>query len=148
MKALLFLLVLIGIVAAALGAEDLPLVVHAINQRTGAAVDLVPTSIMSDSTLRMWCICGSLAGAAVSLALFQMKTLQEMASKVVCCSLSGIMFTPIIMHWTNANLQLDYVLAYSGAVSLCSWTVLQVAVPMGGDWFTKWFAKWFGSKTA
>lgn len=141
MRTLLFFVLILGAFVAAIAAD--PLVVHATNQKTGAVVDLIPNSVMSDSQLRLYCISGALAGAIISLALFKMTTVQEMASKLAVSGLSGVVFTPILMHWMNANLQLDYVLAYSAATALCSWTVLQIAVPLVGGWF----AKWFSSKT-
>lgn len=145
MRSLLLILLVVGsIVAAVAGAES-----GAVTLKTtaGETVNLVTSAgagIMNDSQLRLFCLSGALGGALISLGLFKIDSMQEGARKVGVSSISGVVFTPLIMHWWGISLQTDYVLGFAATVALCSWTVLQLVVPMVGGMV----AKWFSTKTA
>ena len=91
-------------------------------------------SIIDDSKLRLICVAGSLGGAILSVGFFPPErngnVIRGVALKLSCSSISGVMFTPAIMRWFNIEFQTDIVLACSGTVSLLSWSVLQMAVPL------------------
>jgi hypothetical protein len=93
-------------------------------------------NIIDDSKLRLICISGSLGGAILSVGIFPPPAssgVRGLALKISCSSISGVLFSPMVMRWMNFPIQTDEVLAIAGAVALVSWSTLQMAVPL----FTK-----------
>lgn len=135
---LLFVIGLVSAVAAQTVATPLKLTTAA-----GEHIDVVVNGIMDSSALRLYCIIGSVLGAMLSISVFPMLQWQTAAQKALASTISGAVFTPLLMHWWSLSLTLDYVLGCSATVALCSWSILQIALPMVATAFTKWF----GSKT-
>jgi hypothetical protein len=111
-------------------------VAAAVGMFAAAAAAVLPTpqpdavlSVMDDARLRLICIAGSLGGAVLSVGLFKLSHVRDMAVKLVCSSFSGILFAPMVLRWIGWTRDLDAVLAVSGLTALMSWTVLQMAVP-------------------
>ena len=101
-----------------------------------AAAAVLPTpepsavlSVMDDARLRLICVAGSLGGAVLSVGLFKLHHVRDMAVKLVCSSFSGILFAPMALRWLGWSRDIDAVLAVSGLTALMSWTILQMAVP-------------------
>lgn len=99
-------------------------------------------SLFDDERLRLVCLSGSIGGAIVSVGLFRPRNTQELAWKLTCSGLSGMMFSPMIMRYIGWPLEADHVLAASGSVALLSWGVLQMAVPL----MTRFGEFWIKSK--
>jgi hypothetical protein len=93
--------------------------------------------IFDDFKLRGWCIAGACGGALVSIFVFTLPSPRELAFKLLASGISGMMFSPMFLRWLGWPVDVDSVLFASGSVSLCAWSVLQVAVPL----FTKIFKK-------
>lgn len=87
-------------------------------------------AIMDDQALRIWCICGALCGAAISIIFFPVSTPRKMAMKWVGSSLTGAIFTPVLMRWQEIPFDTDYLLASSAGVALLSWTLIQAGIPI------------------
>jgi hypothetical protein len=108
----------------------------AVGMFAAAAAAVLPTpdpaaavSVMDDARLRLICVAGSLGGAVLSVALFKLGNVRDMAVKLASSSISGILFAPMALRWLGWTRDLDAVLAVSGMTALLSWTVLQMAVP-------------------
>lgn len=108
----------------------------AVGMFAAAAAAVLPTpdptavlSVMDDARLRLICVAGSLGGAVLSVGLFKLHHVRDMAVKLVCSSFSGILFAPMVLRWLGWSRDIDAVLAVSGLTALMSWTVLQKAVP-------------------
>lgn len=143
MKLFLMVYLLAGICVSLLAADAsaVPLKLTAAN---GQSVDVVVSGVMDSSALRLYCISGALGGAFVSICLFPVAEWQVGARKALASALSGVVFSPLLLHWWNMTLTVDYVLGISAAVALCSWSVLQVLAPL----VPGVVARWFGAKTA
>ena len=96
-------------------------------------------SVLDDARLRVACFLGSFGGAAVSTVFFPLGTVKQYASKLIGSACCGVLFSPKLLSWFNWELNLDNVVCMAGIVALLSWTVLQFAVPLTGEWLTKWF---------
>lgn len=94
--------------------------------------------IMDDTRLRLICIAGSLGGAVVSVMLFSVTTHKELARKLTVSSLSGVIFSPVIMRYIAVPASTDYVLVISAVTALLSWSALQTVVPMAIERFITW----------
>lgn len=112
------------------------LIAAAVGMFAAAAAAVLPSpdptaalSVMDDERLRLICIAGSLGGAVLSVGLFKLHHVRDMAVKLVCSSFSGVLFAPMVLRWLGWSRDLDAVLAVSGMTALLSWTVLQMAVP-------------------
>ena len=86
-------------------------------------------SVMDDARLRLICVAVSLGGAVLSVGLFKLHHVRDMAVKLTCSSFSGILFAPMVLRWLGWSRDIDAVLAVSGFTALMSWTILQKAVP-------------------
>lgn len=89
--------------------------------------------IMDDSRLRLICIAGSLGGSVLSVVLFKVVTHQELARKLAGSSLSGVIFSPIIVRYLGVAVSTDFVLVISAVTALLSWTILPTVVPLVSD---------------
>lgn len=98
--------------------------------------------LMDDSRLRLICIAGSLAGAVVSVVLFEVSTHKELARKLTCSALSGVIFTPILIQYFGWPSGTDYVLGISACTALLSWSLLLSVLPQ----LLTWLSAWGGSK--
>lgn len=108
----------------------------AVGMFAAAAAAVMPTpdptavvTVMDDARMRLICVAGSLGGAVLSVSLFKLTHVRDMAVKLVSSSFSGILFAPMVLRWTGWGRDVDAVLAISGLTALMSWTVLQKAVP-------------------
>lgn len=86
-------------------------------------------TVMDDGRMRLICVAGSLGGAVLSVVLFRLSHVKDMAMKLVGSSIAGVIFAPMVLRWTGWGRDVDAVLAISGMTALLSWTVLQKAVP-------------------
>lgn len=87
-------------------------------------------SVLDDARMRLVCVSGSLGGAVLSVCLFRLSHVRDMAVKLTCSSLSGILFAPMALRWLAWQRDLDAVLATSALTALLSWSILQAAVPL------------------
>lgn len=94
--------------------------------------------IMDDTRLRLICMAGSLGGAVMSVMLFTVTTHKELARKLTLSSLSGLIFSPVIMRYLAVPVSTDYVLVVSAVTALLSWTSLQTVVPMAIGRLVAW----------
>ena len=117
----------VGAVAAAMAAS-LPDASAAVTQAA---------SLLDDSRLRLVCVAGSLGGAVLSVMLFTIQTHKELAQKLISSSISGIVFSPVIIRYAHLESSTDLVLAVSAVTALLSWGVLQIAVPFAQSWFRR-----------
>lgn len=92
-------------------------------------------TIWDQSQLRMFCLIGALGGAFLAVALFPPKEgagspVRRLAAKFLSSGIAGMLFTPIVIRWREWPLDVDVVLAVSGAVALVAVTVLHTAIPI------------------
>jgi hypothetical protein len=141
MKKVLVVLAVIGMVVSAIAAVT-PEVKHILDP-SGEKVEVVITdTIMGNTQLRLWCILGSIGGAVINAGFYRL-TIREMVLKMVTSCIFAVCLTPWIMHIYHANFSIDYVLGYSAAIALVSWTVLQFLPVV----IRKVAAKWLKDKT-
>lgn len=112
------------VVAATLGA--LSALLAAIMPEPSTAASL---ALMDDSRLRLICIAGSLGGAVLSVMLFKIDNHKELVRKLCCSSISGVVFSPIVIRHFQMDSSTDYVLAVSAVTALLSWSLLQILIP-------------------
>lgn len=96
-------------------------------------------SVMDDGKLRIVCIIGAMGGGVLSALLYPLGSPKQLSGKIVGSAISGIMFSPKLLSWMSWQLTTDNVLCMAGAVALLSWTLLQLAIPLAGAWFTSKF---------
>lgn len=119
---------------AAAAAAVAPEVAHAVN-------------VIDDQKLRLICVAGSLGGAVLSVGVFPPRHIRDMAFKLMCSGISGVLFSPVLLRWLGWSVDTDVVLATSGAVALLSWASLQVGVPKIVGILTGRIDKWGGPPT-
>jgi hypothetical protein len=130
------------------------LVAAAVGMFAAVAAAVLPTpdpeavmTVMDDARLRLICVAGSLGGAVLSVCLFKLGQVRDMAVKLVSSSFAGILFAPMVLRWSGWARDVDAVLAISGLTALLSWTVLQRAVPALTKVATKRFEGAAGTAT-
>jgi uncharacterized protein YacL len=113
---------------------------------------MVTTSVLFENVaLRSACAVGSVMGALLSILLFpcmSANALREMSAKFLASLISGVLFTPVVMRTSGLVMDLDHVVACSGAIAFFSVTVLHKSLPMLestlGAWFQRQFERMFG----
>lgn len=89
-------------------------------------------AIYDDERFRLICIAGALGGALVNLWLWPSSTpgIVPMARQVSCSSFTGVVATPIVVHWIGLTPNTDNLLATSFIMAVVSVGVLKAAAPV------------------
>lgn len=89
-------------------------------------------AIYDDERFRLICIAGALGGALVNLWLWPSPTpgIVPMARQVSCSSFTGVVATPIVVHWIGLTPNTDNLLATSFIMAVVSVGVLKAAAPV------------------
>ncbi|MGC4016140.1 MAG: hypothetical protein QM755_16695 [Luteolibacter sp.] len=104
-------------------------------QQSGITPDNIV--IASDSTLRLWCICGALIGAAVRICMHPPKTQGGYARAFVTSMGSGLVVAPMALRYLGWTPDADHVLFTSGAVAFLAWIGLEGVELLVRKWFKK-----------
>lgn len=108
----------------------------AIEHSQQSAAQLV---IAADSTLRLWCLSGSLLGALIRVSVRPPKDLAGFARSFIVSLAFGVLAAPLIVRRFVEKPDADYMLAISGALAFVAWLSVEA--------LEKFAAKWIKTKT-
>jgi hypothetical protein len=104
----------------------------------GTSLAQIPVSafdgpaIYDNDRLRVICIIGALGGAVLNLGLYPSKEpgIRPMVWKVTGSAVSGVVFTPVAIHWLGITPNIDNLLAVSFVMAIVSVGLLRKAIPV------------------
>ncbi len=96
-------------------------------------------AIFDDERYRLICIVGALGGALLNLGLYSSPTpgIRPMAWKVFCSTITGVVVTPMVIHWTNIVPNVDNLLFFSFFMALISVGVVRGVAPLWTRFFVQ-----------
>jgi len=88
-------------------------------------------AILDNERLRLICIVGALGGAVLNLGLYDSPQpgIRPMAWKVFGSCITGVIFTPVAVHWMNVTPNTDNLLAVSFLTAIVSVGLLRKVLP-------------------
>lgn len=96
-------------------------------------------AIFDDERYRLICIVGALGGALLNLGLYSSPTpgIRPMAWKVFCSTITGVVVTPMVIHWVNIVPNVDNLLFFSFFMALISVGVVRGVAPLWTRFFVQ-----------
>lgn len=92
-------------------------------------------TIYDNGQYRMFCLIGAIGGAFLAVAIFPPRETEgnyarRLAIKFFSSGVAGCLFTPVIIQWRSWPVNVDTVLAVSGAVALVAVSLIHALVPL------------------
>jgi peptidoglycan/LPS O-acetylase OafA/YrhL len=122
---------IVMLTSAAVSSTFAAIQTDAISHATQPSAELV---IAADSTLRLWCLTGSLLGALVRVSVRPPKNLAGFARSFIVSLAFGVMAAPLIVRRFVEKPDADYMLAVSGALAFLGWLSVEAIEKAGAKW--------------